>query len=226
MKYPYLLLDADNTLFDFDRGNRVAFSTVCAHFDLPDTEEVFRLYETCNNAMWAAFDRGECTKEFLVVQRFRNFFRELGVERDAEACNAMHLGTLGQQSFLLPYAEEVCRTLSRDHKLYLVTNAVASVQRGRLAKSTIRPYITAAFISEEAGAAKPDPAYFDYVFGRIDGITKDNCIVIGDSISSDMRGADRYGLPNCWYNPRRAPRPDDVRIDWEITDLRQLYDIV
>lgn len=226
MNYPYLLLDADNTLFDFDRGNRVAFSAVCSHFDLPDTEEVFQLYETCNNAMWVAFDRGECTKEFLVVQRFRNFLRELGVERDAEACNAMHLGTLGQQSFLLPHAEEVCRTLSRDHKLYLVTNAVASVQRGRLAKSTIRPYITAAFISEEAGAAKPDPAYFDYVFGHIDGITKDNCIVIGDSISSDMRGADRYGLPSCWYNPRRAPRPDDVRIDWEITDLRQLYDIV
>lgn len=226
MKYPYLLLDADNTLFDFDRGNRVAFSAVCAAFDLPDTEEVFRLYETCNNAMWAAFDRGECTKEFLVVQRFRNFLKELGVARDAEACNALHLGTLGQQSFLLPHAEEVCRTLSVEHKLYLVTNAVASVQRGRLAKSTLRPYITDAFISEEAGAAKPSAAYFDYVFAHIDGITRNNCIVVGDSISSDIRGANGYGLPCCWYNPRQSARPADVRIDYEITDLRQLYDIV
>lgn len=226
MKYPYLLLDADNTLFDFDRGNRVAFSAVCAAFDLPDTEEVFRLYETCNNAMWAAFDRGECTKEYLVVQRFRNFLRELGVERDAEACNALHLDTLGQQSFLLPYAEEVCRALSREHKLYLVTNAVASVQRGRLAKSTLRPYITAAFISEEAGAAKPAPAYFDYVFAHIDGITRDNCLVVGDSISSDIRGANGYGLPCCWYNPRQTPRPAEVRIDYEITDLRQLLELV
>ena len=226
MRYPYLLFDADNTLFDFDRSNRAAFDAVCAAFDLPDDEEVFALYERCNNAMWTAFDRGECTKDFLVVQRFRNFFAALGVDRDPAACNELHLHTLGRQSFLLPHAEEVCRELSRSHKLYLVTNAVASVQRGRLAKSPIVPDITAAFISEEAGAAKPSAAYFDYVFARIDGITRENCLVIGDSISSDIRGANNYGLPCCWYNPRHTPRPDGLRIDYEIDDLRALCDIV
>ncbi len=226
MKYPYLLFDADNTLFDFDRSNRVAFNAVCAAHDLPCNDESFALYERCNNAMWAAFDRGECTKDFLVVQRFRNFFAILGVNRDPEACNELHQRTLGQQSYLLPHAEEVCRELSRSHKLYLVTNAVASVQRGRLSRSSVKDCFAAAFISEEAGAAKPDPAYFDYVFDRIDGITRENCLVIGDSLSSDMRGANNYGLPCCWYNPRHLPRPDDLRIDWEIDDLRQLYDIV
>ena len=110
--------------------------------------------------------------------------------------------------------------------LYLVTNAVASVQRGRLAKSPIVPYITAAFISEEAGAAKPSPAYFDYVFARINGITRENCLVIGDSITSDIRGANAYGLPCCWYNPGHTGHPEGLRIDYEIDDLRQLYDIV
>ena len=85
MRYPYLLFDADNTLFDFDRSNRAAFDAVCAAFDLPDDDEAFALYERCNNAMWAAFDRGECTKDFLVVQRFRNFFAALGVE-SVEQC--------------------------------------------------------------------------------------------------------------------------------------------
>ena len=103
---------------------------------------------------------------------------------------------------------------------------MASVQRGRLAKSPIVPDITAAFISEEAGAAKPSAAYFDYVFARIDGITRENCLVIGDSISSDIRGANNYGLPCCWYNPRHTPRPDGLRIDYEIDDLRALCDIV
>ena len=133
---------------------------------------------------------------------------------------------MGRQSFLLPHAEEVCRELSRSHKLYLVTNAVASVQRSRLARSAVRPYITDAFISEEAGAAKPAPAYFDYVFACIDGITKENCIVIGDSLSSDIRGANNYGLPCCWYDPKNSPAPADLRIDYRITDLRQLYQIV
>ena len=103
---------------------------------------------------------------------------------------------------------------------------MASVQRSRLGRSVIQPYISDESISEEAGAAKPDPAYFDYVFARIGGITKENCIVIGDSLSSDIRGANNYGLPCCWYDPKNSPAPADLRIDYRITDLRQLYDIV
>ena len=223
MRYPYLLFDADNTLFDFDRSNRVAFNAVCAAFSLPDDDETFALYERCNNAMWAAFDRGECTKDFLVVQRFRNFLAALGVERDPAACNQLHLHTLEQQSYLLSHAEEVCRELSRSHKLYLVTNAVASVQRSRLGRSVIRPYISDAFISEEAGAAKPDPAYFDYVFARIGGITKENCIVIGDSLSSDMQGGRNAGIATCYYG--KAENADD-RCDYVIGDLLELLPIV
>lgn len=226
MKYPYLLLDADNTLFDFDAGNRHAFHEVCARYDIPDTEKSFRCYERCNNAMWAAFDRGECTKDFLVVERFRRFLKEMALDRDAAQCNELHLQVLGQNTLLLPHALEVCRDLSRQHRLYIVTNAVAAVQRSRLAGSAIAPYITGAFISEEAGASKPSAAYFDYVFSRIDGITRDNCLLVGDSLSSDIRGANNYGLPCCWYNPKGAARPEDLRIDCEIRDLRQLYDLV
>ena len=103
---------------------------------------------------------------------------------------------------------------------------VASVQRSRLAGSAIAPYISGAFISEEAGASKPSAAYFDYVFSHIDGITRDNCLLVGDSLSSDIRGANNYGLPCCWYDPKNSPAPADLRIDYRITDLRQLYQIV
>lgn len=226
IRFPYLLFDADNTLFDFDRANRNAFHQVCVTCDLPESEENFRLYEGCNGALWQAFDRGECTKEFLVIERFRRFLASLGMERDPERCNEIHLSTLGQSTLLLPYAEEVCRTLSRDHKLYLVTNAVASVQKSRLSRSPLAPYITAAFISEEAGASKPSPEYFDYVFSRIDGITRENCLLIGDSLSSDILGANNAGLPCCWYNPKGVLRPDGLRIEYEIKDLRELYSIV
>lgn len=224
--YPYLLFDADNTLFNFDVGNRNAFHAVCTQCDIPDTEEVFRLYETCNNEMWQAFDRGECTKDFLVVERFRRFLSIMQLDRDPALCNHIHLSALAQNQILMPHAEDVCRTLAQNHKLYLVTNAVASVQRRRLAESILRPYISDAFISEEAGASKPSAAYFDYVFAHVGGLTKDNCIVIGDSLSSDIRGANNYGLPCCWYNPKQDSRPGDLRIDYEITDLQELYNIV
>ena len=197
MRYPYLLFDADNTLFDFDRANRVAFEAACASVGLAYSDELLRRYEVHNNACWTMFDRGEASKDFIVVERFRRFFAELGADAPPETANETHLSTLATCSFPAPHSVEVCARLSQTHRLFLVTNAVASVQRGRLARAEIRPYIEAAFISEEVGAQKPTTAYFDYVFAHIDGITRGNCLVIGDSLSSDIQGANNYGLPCC-----------------------------
>ena len=224
--YSILLFDADNTLFNFDAGNRRAFSEVCRICHLPDTDELFHAYEAVNAEMWSAFDRGECTKDFLVVERFRLFLERAGLQADPVQCNKIHLSTLATNIVLLPHALEVCRTLAQTHSLYIVTNAVAAVQKARLAASDLRPYITDAFISEDAGASKPSVAYFDYVFSRIPGITRENCLLIGDSPSSDLQGANNYGIPCCWYNPRGLARPDGMRIDYEIRDLPELLPIV
>ena len=224
--YSILLFDADNTLFNFDAGNRRAFSEVCRICHLPDTDELFHAYEAVNAEMWSAFDRGECTKDFLVVERFRLFLELAGLQADPVQCNKIHLSTLATNTVLLPHALEVCRTLAQTHSLYIVTNAVAAVQKARLAASDLRPYITDAFISEDAGASKPSVAYFDYVFSRIPGITRENCLLIGDSPSSDLQGANNYGIPCCWYNPRGLARPDGTRIDYEIRDLPELLPIV
>lgn len=224
--YSILLFDADNTLFNFDAGNRRAFSEVCRICHLPDTDELFHAYEVVNAEMWSAFDRGECTKDFLVVERFRLFLERAGLQADPVQCNKIHLSTLATNTVLLPHALEVCRTLAQTHSLYIVTNAVAAVQKARLAASDLRPYITDAFISEDAGASKPSVAYFDYVFSRIPGITRENCLLIGDSPSSDLQGANNYGIPCCWYNPRGLARPDGMRINYEIRDLPELLPIV
>ena len=224
--YSILLFDADNTLFNFDAGNRRAFSEVCRICHLPDTDELFHAYEAVNAEMWSAFDRGECTKDFLVVERFRLFLERAGLQADPVQCNKIHLTTLATNTILLPHALEVCRTLAQTHRLYIVTNAVAAVQKARLAASDLRPYITDAFISEDAGASKPSVAYFDYVFSRIPGITRENCLLIGDSPSSDLQGANNYGIPCCWYNPQGLARPDGMRIDYEIRDLEELPPIV
>ena len=225
-RYTHLLFDADDTLFDFGAANRNAFSKVCQYCGLTYTQELFELYESINQPLWRQLDQGQVTKEFLVVERFRRFLERMGVDRDPAECNRIQLTHLGQSAVLFPHALEVVRTLAQTHKLYIVTNAVASVQRSRLAGSEIAPYITDAFISEEAGAAKPSRAYFDYVLSRIDGITPENCLVIGDSLSSDIKGANNAGLPCCWYNHKGAPRDDGLHIDHEIRDLRELYHIV
>ena len=226
MPYPYLLFDADNTLFDFDQAERNAHLLLCRAHGLAFSEEGYQLYHKCNAELWRDFDRGLCTKEYLLVERFRRYLAITGERADPEALNRDHLRALGEGAMLLPGAEELCRVLSRDHRLYLLTNAVASVQKTRFANSAIAPYFQGAFISEEVGVGKPDPAYFDYVFHAVPGLARDNALVIGDSLTSDIQGANNAGLPCCWFNPKGQPRPQGLRIDYEIRALEELYAIV
>lgn len=194
---------------------------------VPDTLDTRALYHRINQELWAAFDRGEVSKDYVTLERFVRFFQALKLPRDPDKCNRDYLTALGAGVYPLPHAEAVCRELvRRGHKLYIVTNAVASVQRSRLQGSVFAALITDAFISEDAGASKPDPAYYAYVRSRIPGLTPENGLVIGDSLSTDIQGANNAGLPCCWYNPAGKARPEDLRIDYEIRDLRELLDIV
>ena len=227
MKVPYLLFDADDTLFDFPQASSRAFSVMCAANGIPNPPEVYQLYHEINKVLWHAFDRGEATKDFVTHERYVRLLKALELDRDPGQCNRDYLAALGQSVFPLPHAEEVCRTLAgRGHHLYIVTNAVASVQRSRLALCSFGDVFEGAFISEEAGASKPDKAYYDYVRSRVPEISPENTLVIGDSLTTDIRGANNAGLPCCWFNPGGATAPPDLTIDYEIHDLRELLDIV
>jgi len=227
MKYSYLLFDADDTLFDFPEASSRAFRKMCLAHDIPYTPEAYRLYHEINVELWAAFDRGEVSKDFVTLERYVRFLRAAGLDRDPAACNRDYLAALGEGVYPLPRAEEVCRELKhRGHHMFIITNAVASVQRSRLQGSVFAELFEGAFISEEAGAAKPSRAYFDYVRSRLPSTKPDNTLVIGDSLSTDMRGANNAGLPCCWFNPAGKPRNAELRIDYEISDLRQLLEIV
>lgn len=228
MKYTYLLFDADDTLFDFPKASARAFTLMCQTHGIPDTPEVRQLYHDINRELWDAFDRGEVSKEYVTLERYVRLLRALGLEdRDPAQCNEDYLSALGEGVYPLPHAEEVCRELvHRGHKLYILTNAVASVQRSRLRGSVFADLITAAFISEDAGASKPDRAYYEYVCDRVPELTAENALVIGDSLATDIRGANNAGLPCCWFNPKRQTPPQGLRIDYIVTDLRQLLDIV
>ena len=227
MNYRYLLFDADDTLFDFSQADARAFSVMCRLHDVPNTPENRKLYHAINAELWGAFDRREVSKDCVTLERYVRFFRALGLDRDPVQANRDYLDALGSKVFPLPHAEEVCRILfERGHQLYIVTNAVASVQRRRLQSSIFAEWFTDAFISEEAGASKPDAAYYDYVRRQVPGITEVNTLVIGDSLVTDILGANNAGLPCCWFNPNGKPRREGLRIDYEITDLRELLSIV
>jgi YjjG family noncanonical pyrimidine nucleotidase len=227
MRFPYLLFDADDTLFDFPQAASRAFSIMCQSNGIPETTETYRLYDEINAVLWAAFERGEVSKSFVTLERYVRFLNALNLDRDPVKCNQEYLAALGEVVYPLPHAEEVCRTLAqRGHHLYIVTNAVASVQRSRLQHCSFAHLFRDVFISEDAGASKPSKAYYDYVCSRVPQLSPDNTLIIGDSLTTDIRGANNAGFPCCWFNPKKKATPTDLRIDYEIRDLTELLSLV
>lgn len=214
-RYDFVLLDADHTLFDFDRAEAEALRATLLRYGLPDTREVEETYLAINRALWARLDRGEVDRDWLVVERFRALLDRLGRSGDPAAMNRDYLDKLGEGAFLLPGAEEFCRALAPVCTLAIVTNGVARAQRRRFERSPLREVIPWLFISEEVGASKPDPAFFEPVLRALGSPDRRRVLMVGDNLLADIQGGINAGLDTAWYNPHRLPR-DPARIPtWE-----------
>lgn len=226
-RYDHILLDADNTLFDFDWAEHEALKRAVTERGCPFTAEVEALYLTVNRALWADFDRGIGTQAGLTVERFRRFNEALGLDNDPAVFNRDYLTYLGQCALLLPGAEELCKTLREAGcVLSIATNGVARVQHARLEASPLRPYISHLFISEELGAQKPLPGFFEPMLTALAVTDRSRCLMVGDNLNSDVQGGLTAGLPTAWYNPHGAPLPHDIRPTFVVADYNDLKDLI
>jgi YjjG family noncanonical pyrimidine nucleotidase len=216
------LFDADGTLFDYHAAEAIAlqraFETVRAPFD----GEILAAYRRINQELWMALERREITPAALPVRRFELLGEALGLACSPNELSSAYLQHLARCADMIDGADEVLRTLHPKHRIAIVTNGLQAVQRGRLALSPIREFVSEMIISEEVGAAKPERAFFDAAFERLGHPPKREVLVIGDSLSADMQGAADYGLDTCWFNPGGLPRPEALAITYEIEDLRQV----
>ena len=200
-RYQIVLLDADNTLFDFTRAEDLAVDWLLASLSLPPEEKV--RYLRINRAMWKKGDLGEITQDALVVERFRLFLQETGVNADPAEVNRAYLAKVAECSALLPGAMELCRDLSKVCRLAIVTNGVTAVQKNRLAKSGLAPYIYGLYISQEMGWRKPQRQLFEAVFAQM-GLNegdKPQTVMVGDNLISDIKGGQNFGLDTIWLAP-------------------------
>jgi 2-haloacid dehalogenase len=220
--YPWLWFDADGTLFDYDRAEKTALQRAFQSVDMPFEPEYLRVYRRINQQLWQALERQEITPALLQVRRFELLHEALQLNGSPTQMSAAYVEQLALCAELMDGAEEVLRTLQATCQLAIVTNGLLAVQRSRLARSRIRDYITELIISEEVGAAKPEPAFFAAAFARMGHPAKSDVLLIGDSLSSDMQGGLDYGLDTCWYNPAGEPRPHGLPITYEIEHLRDL----
>lgn len=220
--YRDLLFDLDNTLLDFGAGEQAAFSAALAEFGIAQTPEMYPRYSAINDSFWKRFERGEIERSDILHGRFRQWMAEFGVQMDPDAFNGCYLSHLSTQGIPMDGATALLETLAPRFSLYLVSNGIAAVQAGRLRRAGMEGVFRKRFVSSELGVQKPDRAFFERVAAGIDGFDPARALVIGDSLTSDIRGANNAGLPCCWFNPSGLPRPDDLRIDYEIRRLSEL----
>lgn len=225
--YKYLLFDADGTLLDFDSDMKTAFYSMYRAAQLDRirsaTPELHALYNTLNNKWWALLEQGACTKPELFVNRFRDFIEaaELpGVQ--PEVLNRLYFDALGATGTLYAGAAALLGRLCRSAEIYIVTNGNAQTQHTRLRNSGLLNFAADYFISDDAGAAKPDKRYFDYVLERIPGARAADCIVIGDSLSADIQGAVNAGIDCIWYNPLHKQNTARLPVTFEADSYDQI----
>ena len=224
MPYTWLLFDADDTLFDYPLAEGKALHSTFEHFGQVYRSEYLRIYQVFNRQVWAEFERGETTAAELRLKRFRLLFNEIDLPLNPPDFSQRYLENLAQASDLFPQAAEVMKALSDRYHIALVTNGLKEVQRARLERSAIRPFIEKIFISEELGAAKPYPGFFEAVFKEIGNPPKSEVLIIGDSLSSDMQGGINYGIDTCWFNP--AGKTTELPVTYQIGNLGELLELL
>ena len=220
--FEFLFLDLDDTILDFQKAERIALAKTLDQIGLEPNQHVLHRYHLINKAHWEALERKEMTREQVLVGRFQMLFEEMGIQVDPVTVARTYEHNLGIGHYFLPGAEEAVERLSKKYKLYLASNGTASVQKGRLTSANLYRFFEKVFVSQEIGANKPAPEYFERAFAQIPGFDKSKAIIVGDSLSSDILGGQNAGIATCWVNPDHKEGRADIRVDYEIEALSQL----
>jgi 2-haloacid dehalogenase len=221
----WVLFDLDGTLFDFEAAEAAAVTATLERAGLPVTPEVLDGYREVNARHWLALERGETTPARLRLERWREVLHDAGMTSvDVEELAERYLGDLAAGSHVIDGVEEVLDEVATTHRIAFITNGIADVQRARLAASALRHHPEALLISEEVGAAKPDPAIFAAALHAMGSPDRSQVTMVGDSLSADIAGANAFGLVSVWVTPDDSPDPerDELRPTHRISDLRQL----
>ncbi len=223
-----ILWDVDGTLLDFLAAEKAAIRRLFGEFGLGEcTDAMVARYSAINDGYWKRLERGEIAKKEVLIGRFREFFSELGIDPDlAESFNARYQHALGDTVVYRDDSLEIVKALRGKVKQYVVSNGTVIAQTKKLQRSHLGGWMDGVFLSEELGAEKPSPAFFDQVFAALPDLNKADMLLVGDSLTSDMRGGLLAGIPTCWYNPDRLPRPADMAMDYEIQDLHQVLSLL
>jgi len=223
-----VLWDIDGTVLDFVAAEHSAIKKcfeVCSLGECSD--EMIHDYSIINVKWWERLERNEITKKEVLVGRFVEFFSKYNLDTSkAVEFNAEYQVRLGDYIYYEKHAREVLSYLKGKVLQCAVTNGTKLAQNKKLDKSGFDKIFDHIFISENIGIEKPNIGYFERVFDAIGNYTKDEIIIVGDSLTSDIKGGNNAGIKTVYYNPKHKEINRPVHIDYEIHDLNEVLKII
>ena len=219
-----VLWDVDGTLLDFNAAEKAAIRTLFSEFGLGEcTDAMLSRYSEINTAFWKRLEKNELSREQVLIGRFEQFFGEYGIDAGlASAFNEKYQLSLGDTIVYRDDSLNVVKALKGKVKQYVVSNGTVAAQTKKLERSKLGELMDGVFLSERLGIEKPNIRFFEKVFSEIRPDDLSKVMIIGDSLTSDIRGGMNAGIKTCWYNPGRKPVPEDYRPDYVISDLHEL----
>lgn len=226
-KYEFILWDIDDTLIDFKASESAALRSCFEQYGVELLDSDIRRYSEINHNYWKLLEQGKVVKSEMLVQRFTDFINILDKPNiDGSQINNSYQLALGDYVVMFDYGMELCIKLKETRKQYAVTNGTIVAQEKKLQKTGLNNIFDNVFISDKVGYQKPDLRYFEYCFQQIPDFQKEKAILIGDSLTSDMKGGNLAGIDCCWFNHRKEEAPSDLKMEYEIQSLLELNQIL
>lgn len=223
-----ILWDVDGTLLNFLAAEKAAIRSLFEEYHLGVcSDEMLKRYSSINKNYWEMLERGEIEKKALLVGRFRDFFEKEGIDSSLAAeFNEKYQLRLGDTIIYCDDSLEIVKSLRGKVKQYVVSNGTVIAQTKKLRLSGLGELMDGIFLSEELGVEKPSVRFFDQVFAKIGPVDRSEVMIVGDSLTGDIRGGNNAGILTCWYNPEGTAAKEAVRIDHEIRDLHEVYGLL
>lgn len=220
--HTHLLLDLDGTVLDFEASQRHALRRTVEELGVAWDDEHAAMYARINAALWEAYERREIGATDLRSTRWRQFLEVIEVEADPDHTGERYLAHFVEGAHLIDGAADAVAALAERMTVIAVTNGFGDVQHQRLDRSGLRPHLSGVVVSDEVGAAKPQPAIFDRAFELAGNPPRDRVAIVGDSLTSDIAGGREYGITTIWVNPHGVDHAPHPAPDVVIENLAQL----
>jgi len=227
MKYTTLLFDADNTLFDFDAAEAGSLRAVCDSLGVAMDRQIYNLYHHINKKCWSDFENGKLPQEQIQITRFSRFLKRLESDADPVAIGELYLLGLSKSKTLIEGTVKMLdRLKAMDLELVVITNGLKQVQRAHFKHTGLTDYFSEIIVSDEIGVSKPHQAFFDYTFKKIKQQDKTKVLIVGDGLSSDIKGGMKYGVDTLWFNKRGINLPKGFKPTYKMKRLEEIFGIL